>query len=51
MRGHESGIKYVPPALLEEWATELVKIGISYSSKRVTYSQSERIRNEVREYR
>src|SRR6478609_8842949 len=55
MRGHEeaSGIKYVPPALLEEWATrDPVKNFVEYLVLQnvITYSQSERIRNEAREY-
>src|SRR6478736_527676 len=55
MRGHEeaSGIKYVPPALLEEWAKkDPVKNFVEYLILQdvITYSQAERIRNEVREY-
>jgi len=55
MRGHEeaSGIKYVPPALLEEWAQkDPVKNFVEFLILQnvITYSQAERIRNEMKDY-
>ncbi len=55
MRGHEeaSGIKYVPPALLEEWAKKdpVKNFGEYLILQNVlTYSQAERIKNEIKEY-
>ena len=55
MRGHEeaSGIKYVPSALLEEWAQkDPVKNFVEFLILQnvITYSQAERIRNEMKDY-